>query len=59
MNFTEDCMNGYPIVICDCVNYEIEHFSRYISTAKKFGYKSYVVTPEPISILESKSGEYF
>jgi len=54
-NFTEDCKKGYPVVICDCVNYKIEHFDCYISTAKKFGYKSYVVTPDPISISDSEN----
>ena len=53
-NFSKDCEKGFPIVISDCVSYKHSHVEDYAEIAKKFGYRSYVVNSEPISLSSSK-----
>ena len=53
-NFSKDCEKGFPIVISDCVSYKHSHVEEYAEIAKKFGYRSYVVNSEPISLSSSK-----
>ena len=45
-NFVRSCAQKIPLVICDCINIQVENFQKYADIAKQFGYFIYVVTPD-------------
>ena len=45
-NFVKSCSEGVNVVMCDCINIQVEDFQPYLEAAQEFGYKVYVVTPD-------------
>ena len=52
-DFVRSCAEEIPLVVCDCINIQVENFQKYVNIAKQFGYFVYVVTPDPPSINQS------
>ena len=45
-DFVRSCAEEIPLVVCDCINIQVENFQKYVDIAKQFGYFVYVVTPD-------------
>ena len=42
--FEKSCKKGIKIVICDNTNIKKSFYSKYVRTAKKYGYKVFIIT---------------
>ena len=45
-NFVKSLSEGFPLVVCDCINLEVSDFQIYLDASRAFGYNPYVVTPD-------------
>ncbi len=45
-DFVRSCAEETSLVVCDCINIQVENFQKYVDIAKQFGYFVYVVTPD-------------
>ena len=45
-DFVRSCAEETPMVVCDCINIQVENFQKYVDIAKQFGYLVYIVTPD-------------
>ena len=52
-NFVISCSKGRQLIIFDAINIEVKDFQHYVDIAEKYGYKVYVVCPNPPTPEES------